>query len=88
MISLYTCVVGHNTIQYNMIHMIKKINIYVNKFRFGWLDGAPSIQHSLRLKRHKNGAQRSVRVFPFMSVTARRSVDTCDDKVVSEYEED
>ena len=36
----------------------------------------------------KNGAQRSVRVFPFMSVTARRSVDTCDDKVVSEYEED
>ena len=54
----------------------------------GWLDGAPSVQHSLRLKRHKNGAQRSVRVFPFMSVTARRSVDTCDAKVVSEYEED
>ena len=25
---------------------------------------------------------------PFMSVTARRSLDTCDDKVVSEYEED
>ena len=24
---------------------------------------------------------------PFISVTARRSVDTCDDKVVSEYEE-
>ena len=28
------------------------------------------------------------RVFPFMSVTARRSVDTYDDKVVNEYEED
>ena len=36
----------------------------------------------------KNGAQRSVRVFPFMSVIARRSVDTYDDNVVSEYEED
>ena len=38
----------------------------------GWV---PSIQHSLRLKRHLNGAQRSVRICPFMSVTVRRSVD-------------
>ena len=30
----------------------------------------------------------SVRVFSFISVTARRSVDLDDDKVVSEYEED
>ena len=39
-------------------------------------------------KRCKNGAQRSVRVFPFISVTARWSVDLDDDKVVSVYEED
>ena len=36
----------------------------------------------------QNGAQRSVHVFPFMSVTVRRSVDTCDDEAVSEYEVD
>ena len=49
----------------------------------GWLDGALSIQHSLRLKRPKMVRnQRPRRYHPFMSV------DTYDDKVVSEYEED
>ena len=55
----------------------------------GWLDVAPSIQNSLPLKRHKNGAQTSVHVVqPSMSVSARRSVELDDDTIVSEYEED
>ena len=38
---------------------------------------------------NENGGQpASASVHPFMSVTARRSVDTYEDKVVSEYEED
>ena len=45
----------------------------------GWLDGAPGIQHSLRLKRPKMVRnQRPRRYYLFMSATACRSVDTCD----------
>ena len=49
----------------------------------GWLDVAPSIQLSLRLKRHLKWCAAAI-----LSVSARRSVELDDDKVVSEYEED
>ena len=55
----------------------------------GWLDMAPSIQLSLRLKRHIKWCATAIRVvITFLSVSARRSVELDDDKVVSEYEED
>ena len=55
----------------------------------GWLDVAPSIQLSLRLKRHIKWCATAIRVvITFLSVSARRSVELDDDKVVSEYEED
>ena len=55
----------------------------------GWLDMAPSIQLSLRLKRHLKWCATAIRVvITFLSVSARRSVELDDDKVVSEYEED
>ena len=44
----------------------------------------PLLQTATKMVRN----QRPLRYHPFMSVTAHRSVDTCDDKVVSEYEED
>ena len=56
---------------------------------FGWLDVAPSIQLSLRLKRHLKLCATAIRVvITILSVSARRSVELDDDKVVSEYEED
>ena len=55
----------------------------------GWLDVAPSIQLSLRLKRHIKWCATAIRVvITFLSVSARRSAELDDDKVVSEYEED
>ena len=55
----------------------------------GWLDVAPSIRLSLRLKRHLKWCATAIRVvITFLSVSARRSVELDDDKVVSEYEED
>ena len=55
----------------------------------GWLDVAPSIQLSLRLKRHLKWCATAIRVvITILSVSARRSVELDDDKVVSEYEED
>ena len=55
----------------------------------GWLDVAPSIQLSVRLKRHLKWCATAIRVvITFLSVSARRSVELDDDKVVSEYEED
>ena len=55
----------------------------------GWLDVAPSIQLSLRLKRHLKWCATAIRVVTtILSVSARRSVELDDDKVVSEYEED
>ena len=56
---------------------------------FGWLDVAPSIQLSLRLKRHLKWCATAIRVvITILSVSARRSVELDDDKVVSDYEED
>ena len=47
------------------------------------------IQLSLRLKRHIKWCATAIRVvITFLSVSARRSVQLDDDKVVSEYEED
>ena len=55
----------------------------------GWLDVAASIQLSLRLKRHLKWCATAIRVvITILSVSARRSVELDDDKVVSEYEED
>ena len=55
----------------------------------GWLDVAPSIQLSLRLKRHLKWCATAICVvITILSVSARRSVELDDDKVVSEYEED
>ena len=56
---------------------------------FGWLEVAPSIQLSLRLKRHLKWCATAIRVvITILSVSVRRSVELDDDKVVSEYEED